>query len=129
MVVTSVEVAGTTGEKTTARRARASTSQEALRAEIEKDASALLALGAVKGALGERGFTAKRLTALRDGARGLAGKLAERAAKRGAGGEATKEEHAAVEAQRAKWGSCYRILTAVAAQDDRVRQLLIDTHR
>jgi hypothetical protein len=64
------------GEKT--RKARRSVSQEALRAEITKDAGALLALEAAHAALAERLVTPDRLAAMQSAGEGLAGLLADR---------------------------------------------------
>ena len=103
-----------------------SKSQDALRAEIQKDASALLELPVVLDALSKRNVTKDRLEKLRDAAKELAGMLAERAAAKGAGKDATKEIREAVKDQKRVWSACYRILALVGHADERVRNLLAD---
>ena len=111
------------------RRAQKDRGQEAIRAEIHKDAVALLALTAAAAALKKRGVTAARLEALRDAAQALSSKLSDRAQKKGASQQATAGIHEAVSAQKAIWASCSRILTAAAEEDSRIRQLLKETRR
>jgi hypothetical protein len=111
-----------TGEKK--RKASRSASQEALRAEIAKDAGALLELDEAREALTERRVDANRLTALKASADKLAGLLATRAAAKGASKTATKAEREAVSLQRDVWGASYRILAALGAKDARVKSLL-----
>src|SRR5262249_2341924 len=101
-------------------------SQEALRAEIAKDAHALIALGAAHAALAKRKVDQPRLDKLAADADGLAGKLADRAASKGAERTATQAEHDAVTAQKKAWGACYRLLAALGRQDAQVAQLLTD---
>lgn len=115
------------GKKT--RRAKRSASQEALRAEIAKDAAALLALKPAHAALNKRGIDGKRLTRLEDAAAQLAGKLAERTAKKGASKDATSAVAAAVLEQNERWGASYRILTRVGRQDARIANLLKEAAR
>jgi len=109
------------------RKAMKSASQEAVRAEIEKDATALLANGDVAGPLLARGVDAGRLKRLEQDAQALSGKLAARTAKRGQRRAATAAEHASVTQQRRKWGAIYRILTAV--HDEQVEALLKEAAR
>jgi hypothetical protein len=101
-----------------------SKSQEALRAEIQKDASALLELPVVLKPMAKRKVTVKRIEALRDAAAALAGKLAERTAAKGAGVGATKGVRDAVHEQKRVWSACYRILALVGQADERFRSLL-----
>ncbi|MDP3503751.1 MAG: hypothetical protein Q8S33_25670 [Myxococcales bacterium] len=101
-------------------------SQEAIRAEIQRDAEALLALAAVQAALAERRVDRPRLERLRDGAGGLSGKLGDRAAKKGASKDATERERVAAASQRDLWGGVYGILAALGRQDARVSVLLKD---
>lgn len=108
------------------RKARRSGGQEAIRAEIARDAAALLALKEAHTALGKRGVPVKRLQALGAAAAALTESLASRAESRGQGQAATKSLGQAVAQQRSAWGACYRLLAAVAMQDERVRQLLTE---
>lgn len=73
------------------RTTRRSTTQEALRAEIEKDAGALLALTGAHAALRARKVDTPRMQALQNAARELSGKLSDRAAKKGAKQNATSD--------------------------------------
>ncbi|APR82039.1 Hypothetical protein A7982_07388 [Minicystis rosea] len=104
-------------------------SQEALRAEIGRDARALVELTAIHSALSQRKVSKPRLDALLAGADALAGKLAERATAKGVQKQATSEMHDAVSAQKKLWGACYRILAAVGQEDTGVAQLLADAAR
>lgn len=108
------------------KRAVKSARQEAVRAEIQKDAAALLALTASHDALAKRKVTKARLEALRTVAEGLAGKLADRSAAKGAGKDATKAVREAVQDQKRVWSGCYRILALVGQADERVRNLLAE---
>lgn len=127
VTVTSVlDPAAPDGTKAKKKKAVRSVSQEALRAEIGKDAGALLGLDAAHAALAKRKVDVARLGALRDAAAALAGKLAERTSQKGAGKGATAAEREAVKAQKAHWGSCYRILAAAGRRDPRVAALLAD---
>lgn len=103
--------------------------QEALRAEIEKDASALAEFTEIAARLSARRCPRSRLETMRDTARGMAGKLGDRVVKKGAAKSATKEERDMVTAQRLKWGSVYRLLAALGTQDERVRGLLHEAGR
>lgn len=111
------------------RRVKRSVSQEALRAEIAKDAGALLALKPAHAALNKRRVDAKRLQRLEDDAAALAGKLAERTSKKGASKTVTSAITDAVRGQNEVWGACYRILSRVGRQDPRVAGLLKDAAR
>ena len=110
----------------TTRKRRRSMAQEALRAEIAKDAGALIDLIEVHGALAERRVDVRRLSALREAAEKLAGLLADRATARGAGRSATQAEQEATARQRDVWGASYRLLAALGAKDERVRSLLAE---
>lgn len=99
--------------------------QEAIRAEIHKDAEALLALTGAHEALAHRKVTAERLTALRDGAQALSGQLASRVAKKAERKSATAAETEAVERQQALWAATRRLLKQV--DDPRVDALLRST--
>jgi hypothetical protein len=124
VVFRTVEVA-----ETKKRVAVRSKSQEATRAEIRKDAAAILEVPAILQALATRKVPATRIKALCDAADALAGKLADRAAARGAGKTASKEIADAVREQRQVWGACYRILALVGEADLRVRSLLSEAKR
>ena len=117
----------TEGAAANNRKAVQSVSHEALRAEIHKDAVALLGLTEIHLALKRRGITTARLTALRDAAQALTSQLSDRATKKGAGKAATDALRAAVTDQKAVWSACYRILDAAAQEDSRIRQLLKDS--
>ncbi|MBI4612396.1 MAG: hypothetical protein HY720_02190 [Planctomycetes bacterium] len=109
-----------------ARKAVPSQSQEAVRAEIAKDAGALEELKSAHAALAGRGVSLERIAKLRVAAEGLSGKLATRTAKKGARKDVTKAEHAAVTAQRERWGSCYGILAQAGAANSSIQKLLDD---
>lgn len=111
---------GTKGKKAQVK----SLAQEAVRAEIQKDAQALLDLKAAHKAFADRNVGTGRIQALHDAADGLKGKLADRVVKKAGGKAVTEDEHAAVKAQKAKWGAIYRILAAVGRDDARVAALL-----
>lgn len=113
----------------TARRAAPARTQEAVRAEIQKDAAALLELSAAHPALEKRKVDCARLKALLDGAIALSGHLAERSSRKGTVLATTREEHAAVVAQKQRWEAVYRLLSSLSRKDDRVRQLLSDGRR
>lgn len=104
-------------------------SQEALRAEMAKDARALLDLPAIRAPLEKRRVDAARLSAMIALAESLSGKLAERATAKGAQKMATAAMHDAVAAQKRVWGACYRLLAAVGGEDARVDQLLAEAAR
>ncbi len=104
-------------------------SQEALRAEIAKDARALLALSAIHPVLAKRKVDAPRLGAMVATSESLSGKLAERASAKGAQKSATSAMHDAVSEQKLVWGACYRLLAALGNEDARVAQLLAEAAR
>jgi hypothetical protein len=104
-------------------------SQEALRAEIAKDARALLDLSAIHPVLAKRKVDAPRLGELVTVAESLSGRLAERASAKGAQKLATTAVHDAVDAQKEVWAACYRLLAAVGSEDARVAQLLVEAVR
>ena len=104
-------------------------SQEAFRAEIVKDARALQHLSSIHPALEKRKVDGPRLAKLVTVAESLSGKLAERAAAKGAQKIATTAMHDAVGEQKQVWGACYRLLAAVGSEDARVAQLLTDAAR
>jgi hypothetical protein len=99
-------------------------SQEALRAEIGRDARGLIGLTGAHAALDKRKVDNTRLTALRDAADGLAGKLADRSSAKGQEKKATATVHEAVSQQKQVWAACYRILAALGRADSRVAVLL-----
>lgn len=105
------------------------TSQEAQRAEIARDASALLSLTGIHAALKKRKVDKARLSKLLADAEALSGKLAFRTAAKGAQKRATTVMREAVSAQRQAWGACYSILSAVAGDDHEVAQLLTEASR
>lgn len=117
-------VATKTAAGATKKKARKVESFEAIRAEIHKDAGALLALKDAAEAFARRRVTAQRLTALEEAAAGLSGKVGERAALKGASKSATQAEHDAVKEQKDIWASSYRILAQVGQADARVAELL-----
>jgi hypothetical protein len=104
-------------------------SQEALRAEIAKDGRALLDLTAIHAVLEKRKVDAVRLGKLITASESLSGKLAERAAAKGAQKSATTALHDAVSEQKQVWAACYRLLVAVGSEDARVAQLLTEAAR
>lgn len=114
----------TEGAAAKKRKAVQSVSHEALRAEIHKDAVALLGLTAAHAALKRRGVTTARLGQLRDDAQALSSELGDRATKKGASRGVTESLRAAVADQKAVWSACYRLLATAAQQDTRIHQLL-----
>jgi hypothetical protein len=126
VVIRTIEAGEGGAKKKLAVRSKA---QEAVRAEIQKDAAALLALDAVHPLLANRTIDEARLAKLRDAAQALAGKLAERAVKKGAGKASTAALREAVADQKRCWGKCYRILALAGQQDERVGQLLREAAR
>lgn len=111
------------------RRAVRSRSQEAIRAEIQKDAGALLQLTAAHPALAERQVSKARLETLYASAQALSGRLATRVVRKAQSLGATKALRNAAAAQRRIWSSNYGLLTLAAQDDIRIRQLLADTSR
>jgi hypothetical protein len=110
------------GEAT--RRRKASRSYEAIRAEIQRDASALLALTEARETLASRKFDQARLERLLADAQSLSGKLAEKTSKAGSRQAATAEEHVAVKAQSEIWAASYPIFAAVARENVQFAELL-----
>ncbi|MBN2036156.1 MAG: hypothetical protein JW768_05380 [Chitinispirillaceae bacterium] len=108
----------------TKRTARKLRTQEALRAEIAKDAAALLEMTDIHRPLSERQVDPARLQALKESAEKLSGLLSNRAATKGASRTATKEEREAVEKQEKAWHACVRLLKELGNRDERVRTLL-----
>jgi hypothetical protein len=111
------------------RRVRKSKSQEALRAEIAKDARALLELSELRDALAERRVDGSRLEALRQSAEDLSGLLAVRSASKGVAKASVQAERDAVKRQGEIWKGCSRLLWALADKDERVRSLLQEARR
>jgi hypothetical protein len=103
-----------------------SVSQEALRAEIAKDARALLDLAAIHPALEKRKVDGPRLAKVIAIAESLSGKLAGRATAKGAQKTVTTALHDAVSAQKQVWSACYRLLASVGHEDASVAQLLTE---
>jgi hypothetical protein len=103
-----------------------SLSQEALRAEIARDARGLLDLSGAHAALDKRKVDKARLTALLDAAGGLSGKLADRTSTKGGGKTVTTNLHDAVIEQKQLWAACYRILAALGRADTRAASLLTE---
>jgi hypothetical protein len=124
ILVNEAQVVVTADAGTATGSAKRSRSHEALRAEIQKDASALLALSAAGPTLAGRKVDAVRLTKLRDAAAALSGKLSERAVNKGVTKAATQEERKAVAEQKEVWASTIRLLMLAAANDARIKALL-----
>jgi hypothetical protein len=101
-----------------------SEAQEAIRAEITKDAGALVSFTEVHPKLTERRVTLERLNALKQRADALSGLLADRESVKGEGKASTKTTYDSVEKQRHIWRGTYRILAALGRKDERVRALL-----
>jgi hypothetical protein len=106
-----------------------SAAQEAIRAEIAKDAGALVSFTEIHPKLAERRVSLDRLNALKQKADGLSGLLADRSSVKGEGKSSTQSTHDAVALQRSIWGGTYRILSALGRKDERVRALLKDARR
>ncbi len=113
-----------TKEGKTERKASPSRSQEALRAEIAKDAVALQQLRPAHAPLSARKVSAERLRKLRTDAEALSGKLSARTVKKGARKAVTRLEQDAAGAQSECWSSCYRVLALAGAADSRIEALL-----
>lgn len=106
------------------RKAAHSQSQEDVRAEISKDAAALVALDAAHAELAERKVSLDRMKKLFAAAEALRGKLSTRVAKKGAAKGVTTSEHAAVSAQRKRWGSAYGVLALAGEANSTIQGLL-----
>lgn len=111
------------------RKVSRSVSTEALRAEIAKDAKALLACKEAHKALTKRKVPVDRLEKLASGAEELSGKLSERATKKGAQKAATADKSDAALRQSKRWGAAYRVLATVGLADARVAELLREASR
>jgi hypothetical protein len=116
-------------ETAATRKARAARSQEAVRAEIQKDAGNLVRLTAIHPALQRRRVDLARLEKLESDAAALAKHLADRTERKGAARFSTAAERAAVADQAAQWSAIRRILVAVAHADTRIESLLRETKR
>jgi hypothetical protein len=121
------EIAGADGKPATKRTARRVASQEAVRAEIARDASALLAFNEVASALNARKVTKARLTKLQTDAAALSGALSSGALSAGEKKVATAQEGAAVNAQHALWVASSRLLYALSKEEPTVAELLVGT--
>jgi hypothetical protein len=104
-------------------------SQEAMRAEIEKDVTALADFTEIAARLRARRCDRARLEGMKRNAQALYGKLGVRVSTKGQAKSSTAQEIEMVTAQRFRWGSVYRLLAALARQDERVRSLLKDASR
>lgn len=111
----------TDGGKKKARRER---TQEAMRAEIARDAQLLLDFSAISQRLAARRVDAARLQKLLADAQGLSGKVAERLATAADRKVATTQERAAVANQLLHWDSAKRILSALAKRDVRALEFV-----
>lgn len=112
---------------TKAVKVRKSATQDAIRAEIYRDAAALVGLTGVHEALGSRQVPVERLQAMAAEAEALQGLLATRVAKKAERKGATAEEHDAVKAQREAWEAVYRLLRRI--EDPQAQALLRDARR
>jgi|GEM_PF-1549002 len=125
---TEVSVAVTpNSDGTKAVKVRKSATQDAIRAEIYRDAATLAGLTGVHEALGSRQVPVARLQAMAAEAEALQGLLATRVAKKAERKGATAEVYEAVNAQREAWNAVSRLMARV--DDPRVRALLRDTRR
>jgi hypothetical protein len=111
------------------RTTRRSASQEAIRAEIEKDAGELAGFVDIHPALAARGVSEERVNNLRKAAADRTAMLADRVAKKGGAKTSTEDERAAVEKQALRWGTAYRLLAALAAENPSVAALLKEAAR
>lgn len=120
---TAVHIRTVKGEADPAvRKALKKRSQEAIRAEIWKDANALLENSALAAAMAARRVAAERLTALRTAAGLLENRLSKTTLDKAARRAATAEEHTAVRNQAKRWGAVYGLLRRL--EDEAVRGLL-----
>ena len=120
---TAVHIKTVKGEgDATVRKALKKHSQEAIRAEIWKDAKGLLESPEIVTAMTARRVDAARLSGLLGSADMLSARLSARIADRAERKLATQAEHEAVKAQRKKWGAVYRLLQRL--DDERLRSLL-----
>lgn len=109
--------------------AKRSGAHEAIRAEIERDATDLLKFAELAAVLEQRKWPTARLTKLQADARGLAGKLGTQAATKGSAKDATAKEREPVATQSSVWDSTYSLLASLGRQDARVAALLKDASR
>ncbi len=126
VTVSVVEEKDAEGNSEKKKKVKKSEAQEAIRAEIAKDAGALIGFTDAHERLTERRVTVDRLGALKQSADGLAGLLAERESAKGEGKSSTKNAHEAVALQSRIWQGTYRIFAALGRKDERVRALLKD---
>ena len=106
------------------KKARRLVTQEALRAEIVRDAQSLLDFTAIAPRLAARRVDAARLQALKISAEALTGKVEERVASAAERKAATAKEMAAVSAQSLHWSSVSRLLSAMARNDVRALEVV-----
>lgn len=104
-------------------------SQEAVRAEIARDAAALLHLTGAHHALAQRTVDTKRLKKLQGAAAALSGKLSDRVVDKASAKAATAALHQAVAEQKQHWSACYPLLKSVAKRDARIADLLHNAAR
>jgi hypothetical protein len=102
-----------------------SQSQEAVRAEIQKNIGLLLLqLETAHPVLAERKVDIPRLERLHSAALALTGRLATRTARKGKAKSTTRSLHGIVAEQRREWGTIYRLLRLAAQADPRIAELL-----
>ena len=104
------------------KKARKNRSQEAIRAEIWKDANALIENAALAAAMATRRVSADRLTALRTAAGLLEHRLSKTTLDKAARKAATAAENAAVKDQAKRWGAVLGLLRRL--EDETVQTLL-----
>jgi hypothetical protein len=120
---TAVHIKTVKGEgDSTVKKALKKRSQEAIRAEIWKDASALMERPELSAAMANRRVTAERLTALRTAAALLEGRLTKSILDKAARKAATAAENVAVRNQSRRWNAVYGLLRRL--DDDALRSLL-----
>ena len=111
------------------RRSVRSQSQEAVRAEIQKDVGLLIQLEAAHPALVERKVDLPRLEKLHLAAQTLTGKLATRVARKGEAKGTTRSLRGIVAEQRREWGMIYPLLRLAGQTDPRIAELLAATRK
>jgi hypothetical protein len=124
-----VRIAATEADPSSAtkpKKAKKSASQEAIRAEIEKDATSLIAFKELHPVLAKRTVSLSRLATMKKSASALAGKLGARTVGKAEAKLATAAEHQAVRDQKELWSSTYRLLAQVGRVDARVQALLAE---
>lgn len=112
------------GDGAQKKKARRLVTQEALRAEIVRDAQSLLDFTAIAPRLAARRVDTARLQALKISAEALTGKVEERVASAAERKAATAKEMAAVSAQSLHWSSVSRLLSAMARNDVRALEVV-----